>query len=335
MDETTVNKNKIYLDHCFLRPGLPAGLYSGKAGILLSYSVLGMSHPSLFKTVAEVIEGELLTCDDYSFSEGITGAGWALQVSAATGTDVGGCNALLMRIDDLVYRKTVQGKSKSLSLYSSNSALGKSFYFYQRVINQKDKPGDYYRGLVDKECLILLISEVSDLLSVLIENKNLLLPQLPHMLLEVGQSFILLYHLLIENINKDFVRKKLIYIRNFINDYFCNLLHIDSQNACNVLYLLYVYALVAFDAKDKDMKTNAIRWIPEIIPLTLPFLKCNTDIYLAITCCNLCNIPLQISYQSPSYAPDFFLWDYCGNLLPWDRGDSSQYSSILKAFLLK
>lgn len=234
-------------------------LYSGKIGILLLYGLCANKQQSIIDTTLHYVIDSLPSINVFSFSKGLTGIGFGLQYLSDLKILPSDCKKVFQYLDDRIYCDVANNKSTSLSLLSERSVLARATYFYYRVKSSSEI--DFYRKLANKECLILLITEIKELFSIIDSNQEKLITQRPEFYLEIGQCFALLYHLLQLDINKNYCQDLLLSIRNFIGN--C----LEDGNAMNnfnypfLLRLLYFYTYVAFEIEDKYMKDCAMKWM--------------------------------------------------------------------------
>lgn len=333
------SENKIAINELlesFLeKADLNVGLYYGKTGVMLLHCMHLKSESALYEQTLESIKAFIHNMEDYSFSKGLSGIGWGLQIILEKGGIPSRYDILLEELDDSIYQKVANQKSQSLSLFSPNSALAKTLYFYQRAISKKCIYPGYYRDLANRECLLLLTTEISELLSVIITHKSELIDNRPTSLLEIGQSFVLLYRLMQNKINKDYVRKVMLELREFIHNYFNEKPCVNSQNAHNILYLLSAYTLVSFENREAKMKANSVKWTKEMLPVILPFIDSLTDLCIIENIVELCGINIILSCNRSDDLDFFSLWTYLGFYLQHHHKNNNVSFVPLRTFLLE
>lgn len=236
------------------------GLYYGKTGELLLYGLCSNKKQSsiIDRTLYFIMEG-LPSVNSFDFAEGLTGIGFGLQYLSNLNILSTNDKKVFQYLDDKIYSDIANNQSTELSLLSNKSVLARIFYFYFRL-KSSDEP-TFYRNLAARECLILLTTEIKELVSIIISNKDVLLVKRPEFYSEIGQCFSVLYHLLLLNINKNYCQDLLIYIRDFISNCFENENVWNELNSPFLLRLLYFYTYVSFEIKDRGMKDYAIKWI--------------------------------------------------------------------------
>lgn len=335
MDTTDKNAINKLLDSFLESTDLDAGLYYGKTGVMLLHCMHLKSGDALYEQTIESIQSSIYDMEDYSFSKGLSGIGWGVQMMLEAGCIPSRYDSLLSNLDDSIYRKVANQKSQSLSLFSPNSALAKTLYFYQRAISKKCMYPGYYRDLANRECLILLTTEIGELLSVIIANRSELISKRSASLLEIGQSFVLLYKLMQDKINKDYVRKVLLELREFIHHYFNEKPCVNSENAHNILYLLCAYVLVSFESRETKMKSNSVEWAKEMLPQILPFIDFRTDLCIVNRIMDLCGIKITLSCSLTDELGTFSLWTYLGFCSQYYRGNDNEAFVPLRTFLLE
>lgn len=318
---------------------LKPGFYFGSTGILFLKLISDkrINLDEFDKSLSE------LDKTDYSFSRGISGIGWAMQILIENDCLSKNYNVLLESFDDLIYKDVVNKKNYALSMFSKNSLLGKALYLYQRITSSPNKIIGFYNNVACKECLVLLISEISSVISVIIENnkQSKILYTNPIYFLEIGQGFLFLYLCFRANISKDFISKKLRYLKSEIESLLIDkTIVINNENASFYFYLLYTYAHVATDIKDSGMVNNSRIIYHKLIPTLQLFwidttnfeLKKRLDIKIGI--CDKTTVDPNL-YRDDIDTP-FYLWNKLSHNLS-NQGIEYNLSKaqLLKAFLLE
>lgn len=236
-------------------------LYSGKTGGLLLYGLCPNKKQSVIDAVLHLIIDSLPSINKFDFSEGLTGIGFGLQYLSELSILSEDCGQAFQYLDDRIYFDIANNRSTDLSLLSNKSVLARAAYYYFRL--RSSGKSNFYRDLAAKECLVLLMTEMKELISTIIVNKDRLLAERPEFYSEIGQCFSLLYHLLLLNINKNYCQNLLLSIRNFIDKCFEDKNLWNDFNSPFLLRLLYYYTYVSFEADDRYMKESSINWVQD------------------------------------------------------------------------
>lgn len=295
---------------------LNMGFYSGRAGELFLYSHCKSQKAVLFDSALQKIVDSVYGMTHFSFSDGLTGIGFVLQYLFNRNYLSSQYEKVLKYLDDRIYNNVANKKSTSLSLLSENSALAQAIYFYHRINTYKGIDSSY-RNLANRECLVLLVTEIKDLLSVIVNNQDMLLPKRPVFYLEIGQCFVFLYRLLMINMNKKSCQDLLLMIRNFIYDCFENKDILNSENRIFIFRLLYFYAYVSFEIKDAFMKDCSAKWIRKYVSVFSNSIESNVDTYMLSLLGKMYSINVNCRYihtldDFPRGYWGYFLWNgYC------------------------
>lgn len=270
-------------------------LYSGQTGILLYYGIYNRNAPKeILKENLQNLSWALSKVKNFTFDKGVTGIGYALQFLSNRGLlSFINESEIFRYLDDQIYNDVANHRSIALSLFSENSALSRAMYFYHRI--KGDGEENPYRILANKECLILLVTEIKELVSIIISHHKELVINRPVYLFELGQCFVLLYHILLTGINKNYCQETLLFIREYIYSFFNSkersLMGVFSLN------LLYSYVYVAFHIRDKCMQQNSIKWINDLYLYFTSVIETNRDRYMLNKICELCSIKMELKYQ--------------------------------------
>lgn len=271
------------------------GLYYGKTGELLLYGLCSNKKQSVIDTTLHFIMEALPSVNSFDFSEGLTGIGFGLQYLSDLNILSIKNKKIFQYLDDKIYSDIANNQSTDLSLLSNKSVLARTFYFYFRL-KSSDEP-NFYRNLAARECLILLITEIKELVSIIVSNKDVLLVKRPEFYSEIGQCFSVLHHLLLLNINKNYCQDLLIFIRDFISNCFEDKNVWNKPNSPFLLRLLYFYTYVSFELKDRDMKDCAIKWVQSFGAFFQGSMKSDLDICFFHQLKNLIGTNDSFSYR--------------------------------------
>lgn len=312
------------------------GLYYGKTGLAYFLQYFP-NNDDVYRQLLSDVKAHLNLdeVNDFSFSEGLTGIGWALQMMVEYDKADANYVDIISICDDLIYREVALNKSQSLSLFSSEGILGKTLYFLQRFTSVKNREINHNRATANLQCLILLTTEIKDILSIITINKRLIETRFVY-LLEIAQSFIILYLCLQVDINKNFIRPILQYLRVYIEKQIIKTDDIDKNNAVYFFYLLYAYDCIAHDMKESSMIFYSKKASSCLLPIITPFLKNNTDIRLLVRYNIRNNTNKTIIKEHLTFGDTFILWDNIPSVLE-RRNDISlpDNQNCLRMFLLE
>ncbi len=113
---------------------------------------------------------EAMIIDNYSFSDGLLGAGWLISYLIKHKILVFDVDEILYDVDDLIYKLTIKAVINSET--TIEELLQLISYYQQRLLN-KSKTYNIYRHFALIECLKLLVDKT---LSTLSENSLILAP---------------------------------------------------------------------------------------------------------------------------------------------------------------
>ncbi|WET69767.1 hypothetical protein [Sphingobacterium sp.] len=113
---------------------------------------------------------EAMLIDNYSFSDGLLGAGWLISYLIKHKILVCDVDEILYDVDDLIYKLTIKAVINSET--TIEELLQLISYYQQRLLN-KSKTYNIYRHFALIECLKLLVDKT---LSTLSENSLILAP---------------------------------------------------------------------------------------------------------------------------------------------------------------
>lgn len=271
------------------------GLYYGKTGELLLYGLCSnKKQPVIDATLRFIIE-TLPSVDSFDFSKGLTGIGFGLQYLSDLNIISTDKKKIFQYLDDKIYSDIANNQSTDLSLLSNKSVLARVYYFFFRLKSLGNS--NFYRDLAARECLILLTTEIKELVSIIISNKDILLVKRPEFYSEIGQCFSVLYHLLLLNVNKSYCQELLVFIRDFIRNCFEDK---NVWNDCNspfLLRLLYFYTNVSFEIMDRDMKDSSIKWIQSFGAFFHASMKSDLDVFFFNQLNNLIEFKDPFTYR--------------------------------------
>lgn len=194
MDTNEISYNRKLLAECSAAVE-SLGLYNGKTGLALCYNTLyAFSNLEVDREIAFFLMDDVCNNIDkvssLSFSDGLLGIGWGMSAIQSDIRVNANVKALLTNIDNYIYQNVTSRSSSDFSLESG--AIGKAFYLYQHLLS--DSQVAYYRYIAQKECLLLLVTEIVGYLNdgILHTMKNELTPFEKR---NTAHALMLLYHL--------------------------------------------------------------------------------------------------------------------------------------------
>lgn len=288
-------------------------LYFGKMGELLLYGLCSNKKQSVINTTLHLIIDALPSISKFNFSEGLTGIGFGLQYLSDLNILPVDSRKVFQYLDDKIYFDIANNKSTDLSLLSNKSVLARTIYLYFRLKSSSEP--NYYRKLAAKECLTLLITEIKELISIVIANKDKLFVKRPEFYLEIGQCFCLLHLLLQLDINKNYCQDLLLFIRDFISHCFEDKNVWNDFNSPFLLRLLYFYTYVSFEIKDKYMKECAIKWVQNFEPFTRGAIKSDLDFCFLNQLNDMIKSNVNFSYRNRTIS-DIDSFDFSKYVIP-------------------
>lgn len=293
-----------YIELQLNRKDLDINFFSGKIGLLLLYNTYEYKKECLIHNTLDEIIKKIPSIKDFNFYTGISGIGYGLCLLNKEGLIPYKLQAIFQYIDDKIYHEVSNRKSSSLCLSSEKSALSKAFYFQQsfNYSNEINK----YRKLANKECLLLLLNEIRNLILIIIQNKDTLIDNRPDFLHEIGQCFVLLYNILSLQCSIGYCQEVLLLIRDFIRVFFNDRSNINEKNISCSLKLLYSYAYVAFDIMDIGMRQDIKKWIIELSEFITLSNQSNADIYMLNRIFKSCSIEHKIEYNPKDLKTEAF-----------------------------
>lgn len=310
MNTVTTGNIQGCLDHLYNLSGKNAGLHEGKLGLCLGYLLLSRYYHteqnynlgvSLYK---EVIS-EAGNIDNIGTRNGLLGIGLGINYLYLNKLIDIEIDKELYDIDDLFYKIVTLQQATSLAF--ENGVSGMAAYFYYRQFSQ-NKRQLTYRYLLHRECLILLVTEFKNLLT----GKKGLLKNIPsslanEQLLEITQSFILLFGIWKLKYCSEIIAELLRNIRDFINKSFECLAN-DRQR----LILLYSYLFIGTATSNEQMISKSRKWFSKMDKTDI---VASLDILLYIKTCNLLGIPHKnIPIRPTTLFDTFILLDSMNNV---------------------
>ncbi len=286
------------------RNDLEINLFSGKTGLLLLYSTYKYKNESLIQNTLDEITQKIFTIKEFNFHTGISGIGYGLHLLKRNRKISHELQTIFQYIDDKIYHEVSNKKSSSLCLSSEKSVLTKAFYFQQSIKSYYET--NRYRKLANKECLLLALNEIRDLISIIIQNRDTIINNRPKFLYETGQCFVLLYRVLSQQCSIGYCQEVLLLIRDFIRSFFNYKSNISEENILYSFRLLYSYAYVAFDIKDISMQQEIKKWIIELRQFITPTKLSNRDIHRLNQIFKSCSIEYKIDYNQIDLKTESF-----------------------------
>ncbi|HJE48373.1 hypothetical protein [Phocaeicola coprophilus] len=299
------------------------GIYYGKTGELLLYGLCSSQNQSVIDVSLHYIIETLPSISSFDFPRGLTGIGFGLQYLSDLKLLPVDKNIIFQYLDDKIYSDIANNQSTDLSLLSDKSVLARTLYFYSRL--QSLNEPNFYRSFAIRECLILLTTEIKELISIIIVNRDVLLINRPEFYAEIGQCFNVLYYILLLNINKNYCQDLLLLIRGFICDCFEDKNVWNDLNAPFLLRLLYFYTNVSFEVNDRYMKDCAIKWVQSFGSFFRDSMKTDLDIcfFNQLNALIGCNINFSYSAKIISDIDSFVLSKYIISFLKQKMCDKS------------
>lgn len=234
--------------------------YTGKVGISLCYYLLakhyhGTRNTAIANSLIKYIVNHFEDINSFSFSKGVLGIGWGLEMINQNGFTHLDMNRILYDFDDLIYKQSCFFKSTALSL--DNGSLGKAMYFYQRVLSNKTQYYLSYRSILNQECLLLLVNEIKYYLldeKVGLLNKDDKLTK--DEIIEISQSIVLLFYIhklnLIPKVISNIIHEIILFIEKIFED--------TSNISLTHIYFLNSYFVIANSLNNNEMKNRLNQW---------------------------------------------------------------------------
>lgn len=145
----------------------PANLFYGKTGKSIFFYcyaryVKNMTIQAIGNTLLDEVSDQMSTLNTLCFDKGVAGVGYALEWLSKNEFIQINTDEILQEIDDGLYKAVVYKKSPNISL--TNGTIGRGLYFLGRA-NSENFNTHRFRTIMHKECVILLIDEIKDILN--------------------------------------------------------------------------------------------------------------------------------------------------------------------------
>lgn len=159
MNYNSINKSKIQFVIEQYSQCNNIGLFTGKAGIvLLSLLISAKDKSSIDTQLGEIhleyIHEHAYEIPNISFSEGLIGVGWILELVTQCNYGKNNYDMLLEEIDDIVYKLVTFHHQIPFSM--DNGYIGCLFYFYYRLKAVR-RQMNFYKEVALKECSALIM----------------------------------------------------------------------------------------------------------------------------------------------------------------------------------
>ncbi len=232
------------------------GLHHGKMGLVMAYFMLSSTlNQDIYAAKAENLIGELTeaigSITDLTFENGLSGIGYGIEWIVQHGFIDADTDEILADLDDQMYRQTLYSRSENLSL--SNGTISKAMYFYKRIM-AKNPNTIRYRELCNEECMVLLMQEISELITSdqygAPDKKNLHEKKI----MEIAQATIFTLYMSGTRFNSELNKKNLCDLLTFSDNY---LTHADytHKQTDSALYLIYSCIKTGRILKDNHILT--------------------------------------------------------------------------------
>lgn len=138
------------------------GLYHGKMGLAIVCLMQARFYNDRkatkeAKRLLKDVTNNIGIVEGFSFCDGLLGIGWAVEYIAQNKLLRFNTDEILSDLDSEIYKLIMFNVPNNLSL--ETGLLGRMLYLYKRVTS-KNKNGDFYLNICNKECLSLTIDEL-------------------------------------------------------------------------------------------------------------------------------------------------------------------------------